>query len=224
MNEISTAIVNIKTEANAIAEAARDDAGFDSLLKFKKGTYECGVDEQTGQPKEIPLGTELIAHVVGWTKCWIKFIDGQVAERKMYPVIEGKRVPDREELDCKNEDEWPYRPNTKERSDPWVYQYILPVESHDGEFQALFVTSSMGGRRAVADLGKAYSHRAKRTGISAQPIIKLGTAIMPSKAWGDVDRPLFEIAGWDENVEGIRKVAAPDTLKQENPFDDSIPF
>lgn len=228
MNEVAkvqtNAMPTVQSEADAIARAATEDAGFDRLLKFKKGVYECGVDEQTGLPKRVPIGTELIAHCVGWVKCWIKFIDGQVADRKTYPVIEGRRAPDREELDERDESKWPFLPGTQQRSDPWVYQYILPMESQDGEFQALFVTSSMGGRRAVADLCKSYSRRVTRTHVSAQPIIKLENAVMPTKAWGDVPRPLFTIVGWDENVEGIRTVKAPDSLKDENPFDDQIPF
>jgi hypothetical protein len=39
-----------------------------------------------------------------------------------------------------------------------------------------------------------------------------------------VPRPSFEIVGWEENIEGIRNVKAPDTLKQEHSFDDTIPF
>lgn len=200
-------------EAQAIANAANEDAGFEKLLKFKKGQYEC--DNEV-----VPWGTEYVAHCVGWTKCWIKFIDQKVIERKMYRVAEGKRVPERGELDDTDRNKWPNGPNGQP-SDPWVYQYLLPFEDKAGEL-VLFVTSSIGGKRAVADLCKSYSRRTARTGISEQPVIKLSGATMPTRMYGDVPRPAFEIIGWDSAKEGIRTVKAPDTLKDE--MDDEIPF
>jgi hypothetical protein len=200
-------------EAAAIANAANEDAGFEKLLKFKKGVY-------TTDATVVEWGTEFVAHCVGWTKCWIKFQDQKVADRKMYRVAEGKRPPEREELDDAHligaKDA-----KTGLSSDPWVYQYLLPMEDKAGEL-VVFVTSSIGGKRAVADLCKSYSRRAARTKQSEQPIIKLSGAVMPTRMFGDVPRPLFEIVGWDSNREGIREVKAPDTLRDE--MDDSIPF
>jgi hypothetical protein len=76
------------TEAENILGAAREDAGFEKLLKFKKGEYL--VSDEV-----VPLGNKYIAHVVGWTKCWIKFVDGEVVERKTYRVTYGERPPER---------------------------------------------------------------------------------------------------------------------------------
>jgi hypothetical protein len=201
-------------EAANIGNAANEDAGFEKLLKFKKGHYE-------SDGEEVPLGTQFVAHCVGWTKCWIKFLDGNVADRKMYRVAEGHRPPEREELDAKDmigvKD-----PRSGLSLDPWVYQYLLPLENEAGDL-VVFVTSSMGGKRAVADLCKSYSRRAQRTHTSEQPVIKLGSGIMPSKLFGDVPRPQFDVIGWDSsNKEGIREVRPPETLRQE--MDDEIPF
>jgi hypothetical protein len=71
-------------------------------------------------------------------------------------------------------------------------------------------------------LCKSYSRRAQRTGHSEQPVIKLGGTVMPTRMFGDVPRPSFEIIGWDSSREGIKEVKAPDTLRQE--MDDEIPF
>jgi hypothetical protein len=214
MNEVVKQSPNLPSvEANHIAVAAMQDAGFEKLLKFKKGVYE--VDGTT-----VPMGTEYIAHCVGWTKCWIKFVDQKVVERKMYRVAEGARVPEREELDDNDRNKWPPGPNGQP-ADPWAYQYLLPLEDKAGDL-LIFVTSSIGGKRAVADLCKSYSRRATRTGASEQPVIKLGGAVMPTRMYGDVPRPNFEIVGWDQSREGIRTIQAPDTLKDE--MEDDIPF
>lgn len=200
-------------EAQNIANAAQEDAGFEKLLKFKKGEYSC-------DGEVVELGTQFTAHCVGWTKCWIKFKDGMVADRRMYRVADGRRPPEREDLD-EPEMIGVKDPRSGLSQDPWVYQHLLPLEDAAGDL-VVFVTSSMGGKRAVADLCKSYSRRAQRTKGSAQPVIKLSVGIMPSKLFGDVPRPLFEIIGWDENKEGIREVKGPDTLRQE--MDDDIPF
>jgi hypothetical protein len=200
-------------EAANIGDAANEDAGFEKLLKFKKGHYE-------SDSAEVELGTQFVAHCVGWTKCWIKFLDGNVADRKMYRVANGEKPPEREQLDSL-EMIGVKDPKSGLSMDPWVYQYLLPLENEAGDL-VVFVTSSMGGKRAVADLCKSYSRRARRTRTSEQPVIKLASGIMPSRLFGDVPRPLFEIVGWDSNKEGIREVKAPDTLRQE--MDDEIPF
>ena len=79
------------TEVENILGAAQEDAGFEKLLKFKKGEYFIGEEL-------VPLGTEFIAHAIGWTKCWIKFVDDEVVERKVYRVALGERPPEREDL------------------------------------------------------------------------------------------------------------------------------
>jgi hypothetical protein len=215
MNEIMKSNQEVAArEADLIGNAAQEDAGFEKLLKFKKGTYEC-------DNAEVPYGTEYTAHCVGWTKAWIKFIDSKVVERKMYRVAEGKRVPDREELDDQDMNEWPKGPDGKTPSDPWVYQHLLPMEDKNGDL-VVFATSSIGGKRAVADLCKSYARRVNRTGHSDSPIIKLSAAVMPTKSWGDVPRPHFEIIGWDEHREAVRVVKGPDTLLDE--MNDEIPF
>lgn len=216
MNDLTTTTAHLPAqEANAIGTAAQEDGGFEALLKFKKGVYELSGED-------VPLGREYIAHCVGWTRCWIKFENQQVVERKMYRVAEGRRPPDREELDCQDESVWPKGPNGQP-SDPWVYQYLLPMEDVMTGDVVVFVTSSIGGKRGVADLCKAYSRRVARTGESNQPVIKLSKAVMPTRMYGDVPRPMFEIIGWGgSGMEGIREIKAPDTLKQE--MDDEIPF
>ena len=212
-NEQTITNLPAKQEANAIGQAAQEDAGFEKLLKFKKGVYEC-------DNAEVPLDSEYIAHCVGWTKCWIKFVDAKVVDRTMYRVADGRRAPDREELDDNDRNKWGNGPNGQP-SDPWVYQYLLPLENKEGDL-VVFVTSSIGGKRAVADLCKSYARRTDRTGVSEQPVIKLGKAVMPTRMYGDVPRPLFTIVGWDGSSEGVREVKAPETLHQE--LNDEIPF
>lgn len=216
--EISKARENVPaqrgTEAEKLLAASREDAGFEKLLKFRKGEFLIGEEL-------VPLGTEYIAHVVGWTKCWIKFVDGEVADRKSYRVAYGEQPPEREDLGDLDRDEWPEGIDGGP-TDPWVYQYLLPLESLSTGEIVIFVTSSVGGRRAVADLTAVYARRVAKKGNGGQPVIKLGKTDMPTKRYGKVPRPHLEIVGWDDLPDDGSK--APPTVNSEDEFADEIPF
>jgi hypothetical protein len=61
------------------------------LIKFKKGKFFVGKEE-------IPLGREFVAYCRDWQQGWVKFVDGEVVDRRIGRVADGFRVPDRDEL------------------------------------------------------------------------------------------------------------------------------
>ena len=210
-------------ETSNLLDAVKGDTGFEKLLKFKQGEYFC-------DGEEVPLGTKLVAHCIGLNRAWVHFADGTVVERKLYRAARNEIPPERYELPDTDRSKWPIGIN-KQPADPWVYQYLLPMEDPATGDVRIFVGSSFGGRRAVADLCAAYSRRAKKTPGGGQPIITLQMVMMPTKNFGDKPRPHFEIVGWDDGTGGsddggtpreIREVSAEVLKKQE--FDDDIPF
>jgi hypothetical protein len=85
----------------------------------------------------------------------------------------------------------------------------------------IFVTSSFGGRRAIADLCDGYTKRAKKARYG-QPIIKLAKADFVSKKFGKVPRPLFEVVSWDgAEVEFI--APSPAISSDDIQYNDDIP-
>jgi hypothetical protein len=209
--------VSRRREAENIARAAGEDAGFAKMIKYKKGEYF------DSEGMEIPIGTQFTAHAVGWTKCWIKFRGGVVQDRKVYRMIDGAVVPPRENLDDRDERTWEKGINDKP-ADPWVLQYLLPLEDESGEVQ-IFVTSSFGGKRAVSDLCMAWGRRAAK-GDNGQPIVLIHSVKMPTKKFGDVPRPYFKVVGWDSASPEQREVTPPETgsAGSKQDFDDEIPF
>jgi hypothetical protein len=208
-------------EANAIAEEAMQDAGFQKMIKFKR------IGDSSGyicDDKQLAIGTQMIAHCIGWTKTWVNFEDKQVKERHVYRVSHRERAPDRETWGNGNPANWPIGIDGKP-ADPWVLQYLLPMEAmgdDSGELR-IFVASSFGGKRAVADLCSSYARRAQRNPGTGQPIISLDKMLMPTKNFGDVPRPYFKIIGWDDgHREAVREVST-EKLRQGD-FDDEIPF
>ena len=204
------------SELDSMQIAADSESNMQTMLKFKRGRYYMG-DE------EVPIGTKFIAHPVGWTKCWIKFVYQQFVERRMYRVAEAARVPERDELGDNDSKLW--GPGMMgEHSDPWTLQYLLPLEDPDTGEVVVFVAGSVGGRRAVAGLCGTFARRRKRNPKSGSPVIALNAGEMPTARYGKVSCPILKLTGWTD-VDGdaeIREVAAP-TLKQDMD-DDEIPF
>ena len=209
-------LITHSAEVANIETAAREEGGFEKILKFNKGDYLIGEEE-------VALGTEYIAHTRLWTKCWIKFVDGEVAQRKVYSVARGETPPERDELDDLDETNWSKGLDDKP-ADPWVFQNLLPLENPSSGEVVIFVSPSVGGKIAVAELCKAYAMRAKRIENCGQPIIKLATITFPSKKFNTkVPRPLFEIIAWDEpSPDGDIEMVPPASSKAEP--DDEIPF
>jgi hypothetical protein len=206
-------------EAKNIGDEASNDTGFQQMIKFKKGDYWCGEDQ-------IPLGTRYIAHAVGWTKSWVHFENRTVVERRNFRVAKGEKAPEREDIPDRDEAHWPYGLDGKNKTDPWVLQYLLPLEDMNSGDVSIFVGSSFGGRRAVSEVCAAYARRAgkQKTG---QPIIELQETTFSSRTYGEVRRPLLRIVGWD-GAEGTASerptpsISEADLKKAE--FDDAIPF
>jgi hypothetical protein len=199
-------------EAENILAAAREHAGFEKILKFRKGEYFIG-DES------IPLGTELLAHPEAWTKSWIKFEGGKVTDRKLYRVARGEVPPEREELDDLDRTAWESGSNGQQ--DPWVKQQLLPFENLTTGEVVVFATSSIGGMRAIGELCSAWAKREKRRN-HGQPIVRLRSDEMPTKNFGKVPCPKFEIAGWSDT--GSDAFEVPPPVVSEEEFEDQMPY
>lgn len=212
MNEIA----KISSEAANIAEAAMADAGFQKMLKFKKGVYICD-----GQ--EVPLGTKMIAHALAWTKTWIKFVNQQVVDRKIYRIAAGDRAVDRDQLGDLDTKAWSMGINGLP-ADPWVLQYLVPMEERETEEVMIFVTSSYGGHRAVADLCSQYARKVQKIPGTGQPLIRLAKTMMPTKNFGDVPRPLFEVINFESEREPMHEVPQTSISRSQDDMNDEIPF
>jgi hypothetical protein len=202
-----------ETELDNIRRAAEADAGFEKRLKFKKGKYFIGDDE-------VPLGRQYVAHATQWTKRWVKYLDGKKVDERMGKVADGFRPPPREDLGDNDRSKWELGDDGQPKN-PWNLEFLVPMEDLENGDVAIFTTTSVGGQRAVADLCRAFARHAQK-GRRTLPIVKLATVDMPTKAYGPVPRPEFEITGWDnEMAAGNVEVISPSVADD---LDDEIPF
>ena len=203
----------VSEEAQNIAREAGRETTFQAMIKFKKGDYWCDGDQ-------IPLGTTMIAHAIGWTKVWIKFENRTVVDRRMYRVDRKEICPERSALPDQDASLWPNGLDGRP-ADPWTLQYLLPLEDPETGEVRIFVGGSSGGRRAVAGLCTAYGRRVLK-GLDSQPIIELHSGTFPSPRYGDVICPVFKIVGWDDAATAQVRVSEA-TVKRDE-FQDEIPF
>ena len=204
-----------RPEITNIAAEAQSGATFEKMIKFNKGVY-------LSDGQEVPLGTRVICHCVGWAKEWIKFQGGLFIERKIYRIARGEHAPDRDTLDAKDEKFWDKGMNNLPK-DPWVFRYLLPMQRIDSDDPMIFVTPSFGCRRAVDDLCSTYARRAMRDPKCGQPIVRLEKVDMPTKNFGNVPRPQFTVVGWDDGTQPVEVFEDMDKMRGAD-FDDEIPF
>lgn len=210
--ESTKAVTAIDTETENILAAVKEEVRFDKFLKFNVGKAGYFISKE-----EVPPGTEFLAHTVSWTKSWLKFVDGELVDKKLYRIAKGDRPIKRDDLD---EIE---KANTDD--DPWSIHYLIPFENMQTGAVVIFTTSSIGGRGAVSDLCETYANR-KIKGNAGQPIIKLAVGELPSKKHGPKPAPKFKIVGWDDgsnDAHEISETTIPIT-KVADDMDDEIPF
>jgi hypothetical protein len=134
-------------------------------------------------------------------------------------VARGELPPEREELD--NLDRTAWESGSNGQQDPWVKQQLLPFEILTASEVVIFATSSFGGMRAIGELCSAWAKREKR-GNHGQPIVRLRSDEMPTKNFGKVPCPKFEIAGWNDT--GSDDFGAPPPVVSEEEFEHQMPY
>jgi hypothetical protein len=191
----------VKVDHNYV-ERLRDEVaelggnGFGTLLKFDWETkqYMVGKDE-------ISLGRKFIAHCDQYARGWVKFADKAVVDVRVKNVSEGK-PPERDELDE------PMLADTSD--DPWVFQRYLPLEDPETGDVVVFVSKSVGGKIALADLLGVFERNYDR----GRPIVKLAIGSFKTREYGVKPRPSFPIVGWTgdgQNVVTQKESGPPET-------------
>ena len=206
-------------ELENLASEARRIVGVLKMLKFRKGDYFC--DNQ-----EVERGTQMIAHVMGWVRQWVKFVDRRPVDRRTYHVMKGERAPERDQMPDNDEEarkNWPIVDGKPQ--DPWSLQNLLPMENLETGERYIFVTATVGGGKAVGDLIDTYVAQRKRNRALGLPLIRLQKTMMPTGNYGPTVRPAFEIVSYETSeVEPVREVSQEALKQVEDDMNDEIPF
>jgi hypothetical protein len=169
------------------------DAAAESAERVIKGTLLKFADWNWSKGKEgleVEEGTALVA--LGTAAAWVKWQEGKPVEYKMREP--GRRLPDRDELDCPEEEgNWPIGTDGNPK-DPWQstrFVYLVDPETAEA---FTFSTSSWGGRGAVNDLAEQIQ-RMRYARPGAVPVVELRAAPMLTKH-GKKSKPWFKVVDW----------------------------
>jgi hypothetical protein len=110
------------------------------MLRFRKGEWLFGSEKQ-----KIAPGTRFVAIMSEVQHGWLKWNPDRTPTHIVGKVVEGFVPPPREELDCRNEAEWPVSQFNGKKEDPWKSVIYLPLVSLDGERLLTFTTDTKTG-------------------------------------------------------------------------------
>jgi hypothetical protein len=159
----------------------------------------------------VPDGARYL--VTGTAAAWVKLKDTKIAERIVRKP--GVRLPDRCELDEKDQKLWPMGLDGKTAADPWkLSAYVYLVGENAEAFT--FATWTGGGRSAVNDLADTIT-RMRRVRPGVVPLIELHAAPMRTQ-FGKKSKPLLKIVDWQApTANELKQIAAPASPATEPP-------
>jgi hypothetical protein len=194
--EVSKVSSNLQTIADAFREALADSPT--PLVKFKKDKFVTAGDA------ELPLGAQFVAYCADWQRGWVKFVDGELVEKRIGRVADRFKVPERDELGDLEKSLWD-KDDDGVPQDPWSFQHYLPLENITTGERFVFVSSSVGGGIGVEMLCDKWARRLS-SGLFGLPTVKLATGEFRTKKYGAVKRPHFEVVSWDDDEPPVKLV------------------
>jgi hypothetical protein len=171
-------------------EATRQTAIVGQLLKFSKGDWTAGQDDEP-----IDEGSTFIANMDELLVGWVRWSQNKPTDHVMGKVVHGYQPPRRNELGDNDQDQWEVGDDGNSR-DPWQLTNYLLLQGTEEELYT-FTTSSKGGINAVGDLCVKYGKQLRQH-PNDYPVIKIGTGsyMHQNKSYGRIKYPMFEIVGW----------------------------
>ncbi len=202
-------------QSDPYAEYGRTVSSDTPFLKFVKGQFKYGVDDEV-----LPIGTRLVPHMGELRAGYIKWKDGAPETETMVRIADGKPIPQREDLGDNDRNEWETDPNGTPQ-DPWQECNTLPFKDPETGQEFVFSTGSRGGIGAIGKLSTSYS-RERQKQAGKLPVIEINSGSYRHRTYGDVAFPTFKIVGWKS--EGALIAGDTSDTKTDAGLDDKIPF
>ncbi len=180
-----------------------------SLLKFNKGDYLCGENED-----QVDEGTRLVANMDELMVGWIRWMDKRPTDQIMGRVSEGYQPPKRNELGDDDKGAWEVDKDGRPQ-DPWSFSNYLILKGEEDDELYTFTTASRGGLNAIGELCKSYG-KLMRQKPDEYPIIELGVSSYNHKEYGRIKNPTFKIVGWTDKAPFVALLEGQETETEED--------
>lgn len=196
-------LLDTRSDPYAALGAKLDQDGL--FLKFSKGEYVYGQTKE-----ELRLGKRLIVNVPGLRHGWVRWRDGKPVENLMELLTDMLPIKSRDELGDTDESLWE-RDDRGDPQDPCVMTYSVELSDPASGEVYNFSTTSVGGKKAVGKLLKAFSLK-HRMEPNLLPIVELqrDSYNHTNPRFGKIYNPLLPIVGWtDANNPSVDDVNEP---------------
>jgi hypothetical protein len=162
------------------------------LLRFNKGDWLVGGRDSQ---EELKIGTQVVLIMPSLLVGWIKWMNGEKVDYNVGIVAEGFVLPRRNDLDDRDQDQWPLDEITGNPKDPW--QRTCQIVMVDRELREVytFTTNSGGGLRVMADICDDFNLCLMEKGPGCYPLVSLevGSYQHKDRAIGRVKVPDLKI-------------------------------
>jgi hypothetical protein len=168
-----------------------------TLYTNVKGDWLAGRDKAI-----VPAGTKMLVVVPTALRGWVKFGDHGIVSAEVGLVADNYLVKHRSALGDLDESLWPVGRDGKVR-DMWTqYVSVQMIEMTPPHGDATFTSTSWGGKLGLQDICGQYG-RNRHLYPGAFPIVELVKKSRPSKLYGSIPGPGFNVVGW-QTVENVR--------------------
>ena len=156
-----------------------------------------------------------------------KWLEGSIGPVETMIAADGEKLPDVDELNAKcPDDEWSEK--FGQRRGPWQEAQVLYLLNQKTMEVLSFVSSTVGGARAIRELKDRTKMARRLKGPGVFPVVTLGDTHMPTR-FGGRQRPYFEVKGFvpvGDPSTPIGGPAAPKQIthaEQKEELDDPLP-
>jgi hypothetical protein len=202
--------------ANSIAQTG-------TPLKFTKGRWHRGYSADEKPADGMTLIADLQGLMVGWRKWQRVDTVMRIVGSEVGYVADGYKAPSRNDLDDLDDSKWDRGlQGIGTPKDPWSFGFYLALFDPKDEEGYVYSAISNGGRRAVADLVKAFTRQRKKDPANCVPVVKLEAGFYKHREHGRIETPVLTIVDWRAS-DGVAAIPAPDGSDDAD-MGDTIPF
>ena len=173
-----------KKMAVALKQAAKAAAPMTAFLGMDKGgVWTYGMDGN-----EVGEDDEFLVHPGGFVHGWVAWADTELAgvsAAKLGETMVGVGQPMPDEPD-----------EVPPKCRAWQTQMGMSLVDADGGSQMTYSTTSVGGKRAVANIASLVADKLMEEDPKCVPVVTLGCESYKHAKYGKINNPIFNVVRW----------------------------
>jgi hypothetical protein len=172
---------NVSALTTALRTLEKDvgPVGFVILKMDKRGDWVFGANQTEVQPDTL-----WAVNPASFVHGYIAWGDGEVLGEKMVPLTEP--LPDVGPAPAGAEKGWQIQ----------IGMSLKCISGPDKDMETRYTVTSVGGKKAVQQLGVAIAQQIEADQTKPVPVVKLKTDSYKHKMYGKISVPIFDVVEW----------------------------